>query len=194
MEIVTTRHSPCTSQMAWFCFACCNERPPLWSLGRAWWDDAQQAHQSMQCGGDRRCAACDDANSIHHDGATTACHVWLRDGDWRRHAIKILLNIYIISSQEPTTCIELSPYFGNNNSWDQLFPKFVGTFGSPVSAFRDRGGPKADEWVCCVPQPRWVERVGEREGGRGEVVGVERERGGSPAAFVFVLRPGRVRL
>jgi hypothetical protein len=28
------------------------------------------------------------------------------------------------------------------------------------------GGPKADEWVCRVPQPRWVERVGEREGGK----------------------------
>jgi hypothetical protein len=41
---------------------------------------------------------------------------------------------------------------------------------------------------------RWVERVGEREGERGEVAGVERERGGSPAAFVFVPRPGRVRL
>jgi hypothetical protein len=34
--------------------------------------------------------------------------------------------------------------------------------------------------------------VGEREGGRGEVAGAERERGGSPAAFVFVPRPGRV--
>jgi hypothetical protein len=45
-----------------------------------------------------------------------------------------------------------------------------------------------------VPQPRWVERVGEREGGRGEVAGAERERGGSPAAFVFVPRPGQVRL
>jgi hypothetical protein len=45
-----------------------------------------------------------------------------------------------------------------------------------------------------VPQPRWVERVGEREGGRGEVAGVERERGGSPAAFVFVPRLGQVRL
>ena len=29
---------------------------------------------------------------------------------------------------------------------------------------------------------------------RGEVAGVERERGGSPAAFVFVPRPGQVRL
>jgi hypothetical protein len=48
--------------------------------------------------------------------------------------------------------------------------------------------------MCCVPQPRWVERVGEREGGRCEVAGDGRERGGSPAAFVFVPRPGRVRL
>ena len=45
-----------------------------------------------------------------------------------------------------------------------------------------------------MPQPRWVERVGEREGGRGEVSGDGRERGGNPAAFVFVPRLGRVRL
>jgi hypothetical protein len=45
-----------------------------------------------------------------------------------------------------------------------------------------------------VPQPRWVERVGEREGGRGEVAEAGRERGGSLAAFVFVPRPGQVHL
>jgi hypothetical protein len=45
-----------------------------------------------------------------------------------------------------------------------------------------------------VPQPRWVEREGEREGGRSEAAGDRRERGGTPAAFVFVSRPGRVRL
>jgi hypothetical protein len=44
-----------------------------------------------------------------------------------------------------------------------------------------------------VPQPRWVERVGEREGGS-EVAGDGRERVGNPAAFVFLPRPGRVRL
>jgi hypothetical protein len=45
-----------------------------------------------------------------------------------------------------------------------------------------------------VPQPRWVEREGERKGGRSEAAGDRRERGGNPAAFVFVPRPGRVRL
>jgi hypothetical protein len=45
-----------------------------------------------------------------------------------------------------------------------------------------------------VPQPRWVEREGEREGGRSEAAGDRRERGGNPAAFVFVPHPGRVRL
>jgi hypothetical protein len=69
----------------------------------------------------------------------------------------------------------------------------IGIYLSIVGVSRP-GGPRADEWVCCVPQPRWVERVGEREGGRGEVAGDGRERGGDPAAFVFVPRPGRVRL
>jgi hypothetical protein len=45
-----------------------------------------------------------------------------------------------------------------------------------------------------VPQPRWVEREGEREGGRSEAAGGRRERGGNLVAFVFVPRPGRVRL
>jgi hypothetical protein len=45
-----------------------------------------------------------------------------------------------------------------------------------------------------VPHPRWVKREGEREGGRSEAAGDRHERGGNPAAFVFVPRPGRVRL
>jgi hypothetical protein len=35
-----------------------------------------------------------------------------------------------------------------------------------VSAFRDRRVPKPTSECRCVPQPRWVERVGEREGGK----------------------------
>jgi hypothetical protein len=34
-----------------------------------------------------------------------------------------------------------------------------------LSAFRDPGVPKPTS-ECRVPQPRWVERVGEREGGK----------------------------
>jgi hypothetical protein len=42
-----------------------------------------------------------------------------------------------------------------------------------LSAFRDRGSLRPTS-ECRVPQPRWVERVGEHKGGR--------ERGGrSPA-------------
>jgi hypothetical protein len=44
-----------------------------------------------------------------------------------------------------------------------------------------------------VPQPRWVGARPSAKGGR-EVAGDRRERGGNPAAFVFVPRPGRVRL
>jgi hypothetical protein len=58
------------------------------------------------------------------------------------------------------------------------------------------GGSRGPTSECRrVPQPRWVEREGEREGGRSEeAAGDRRERGGNPAAFVFVPRPGRVRL
>jgi hypothetical protein len=44
-----------------------------------------------------------------------------------------------------------------------------------------------------VPQPRWVGARPSTKEGR-EVAGDGRERGGNPAAFVFVPRPGRVRL
>jgi hypothetical protein len=63
-----------------------------------------------------------------------------------------------------------------------------------LSAFRDRGVPEPTSECRRVPQPRWVEREGEREGGKSEAAGDRRERGGNPAAFVFVPRPGRVRL
>jgi hypothetical protein len=44
-----------------------------------------------------------------------------------------------------------------------------------------------------VPQPRWVGARPSAKGGS-EVAGDGRERGGNPAAFVFVPRPGRVHL
>jgi hypothetical protein len=49
--------------------------------------------------------------------------------------------------------------------------------------------------VSVLRAPAQMGRArGRARRGRGEVAGVERERGGSPAAFVFVPRPGQVRL
>jgi hypothetical protein len=62
-----------------------------------------------------------------------------------------------------------------------------------LSAFRDRGVPKPMSECRRVPQPRWVDARPSAKGGS-EVAGDGRERGGNPAAFVFVPRPGRVRL
>jgi hypothetical protein len=62
-----------------------------------------------------------------------------------------------------------------------------------LSAFRDGGVPKPTSECRRVPQPRWIECEAEREGGS-EAAGDRRERGGNPTAFVFVPRPGRVRL
>jgi hypothetical protein len=62
-----------------------------------------------------------------------------------------------------------------------------------LSVFRDRGVPKPTSECRCVPQPRWVDARPSAKGGS-EAVGDRSERGGNPAAFVFVPRPGRVRL
>jgi hypothetical protein len=66
-------------------------------------------------------------------------------------------------------------------------------YGLMLSAFRDRGVPKPTSECRRVPQPRWVDARPSAKGGS-EVAGDRRERGGNPAAFVFVPRPGRVRL
>jgi hypothetical protein len=60
-----------------------------------------------------------------------------------------------------------------------------------VSAFRDRGVPKPTSECRSVPQPRWVDVRPSAKGGS-EVAGDRRDRGGNPAAFVFVPCPGRV--
>jgi hypothetical protein len=64
---------------------------------------------------------------------------------------------------------------------------------SIVSAFRDRGVPGPTSEMSPRAPAQMGRREAEREGGR-EVAGDGRERGGNPAAFVFVPRPGRVRL
>jgi hypothetical protein len=58
-----------------------------------------------------------------------------------------------------------------------------------LSAFRDRGVPGPTSEMS----PRAPAQMGRREGGR-KVAEDGRERGGNPATFVFVPRPGRVRL
>jgi hypothetical protein len=72
---------------------------------------------------------------------------------------------------------------------------FVNTQQAPTwraNCRRFETGGSLDRRVNCrrVPQPRWVGARRSAKGGKGS----RRERGGNPAAFVFVPRPGRVRL
>jgi hypothetical protein len=61
-----------------------------------------------------------------------------------------------------------------------------------VSAFRDRGVPGPTSEMSPRALAQMGRRETEREGGK-KAAGA-RERGGNPAAFVFVPRPSRVRL
>jgi hypothetical protein len=75
---------------------------------------------------------------------------------------------------------------------------FVNTQQAPTwraNCRRFKTGGSLGRRVKCrrVPQPRWVDARPSAKGGS-EVVGDRRERGGNPTAFVFVPRPGRVRL
>ena len=75
---------------------------------------------------------------------------------------------------------------------------FVSTQQAPTwraNCRRFETGGSLSRRVKCrrVPQPRWVDARPSAKGGS-EVAGDGRERGGNPAAFVFVPRPGRVRL
>jgi hypothetical protein len=62
-----------------------------------------------------------------------------------------------------------------------------------LSAFRDRGVPKPTSECAACPSPDGSSAWASAKGGS-EVAGDGRERGGNPAAFVFVPCPGRVRL
>jgi hypothetical protein len=64
---------------------------------------------------------------------------------------------------------------------------------SPSVGVSTPGVPKPTSECRHVPQPRWVDARPSVKGGS-EVAEDRRERGGNPAAFVFVPRPGRVRL
>jgi hypothetical protein len=60
--------------------------------------------------------------------------------------------------------------------------------------FRDRGVPEPTSEVSPRAPAQMGRREAEREGGKARRQEMGRERGGNPAAFVFVPRPGRVRL
>jgi hypothetical protein len=60
-----------------------------------------------------------------------------------------------------------------------------------LSAFRDRGVPGPTSEMSPRAPAQMGRRETEREGGKRQS---ERERGGNPAAFVFVPCPGLVRL
>jgi hypothetical protein len=73
---------------------------------------------------------------------------------------------------------------------------FVNTQQAPTwraNCWHFETGGSLGRRVKCrhVPQPRWV---GARRSAKGGKRWPERERGGNPAAFMFVPRPGRVRL
>jgi hypothetical protein len=75
---------------------------------------------------------------------------------------------------------------------------FVNTQQAPTwraNYRRFETGGSLDRRVKCrrVPQPRWVGARRSAKGGKRQPER-ERERGGNPATFVFVPRPGRVRL
>jgi hypothetical protein len=65
--------------------------------------------------------------------------------------------------------------------------------GVHLSVSRDRGVPKPTSECAACPSPDGLSEWASAKGGS-EVAGDGRERGGNPAAFVFVPRPGRVRL
>jgi hypothetical protein len=68
------------------------------------------------------------------------------------------------------------------------------TLGKEFCRRFETGGSLSRRVKCRrVPQPRWVGARPSAKGGS-EVAEDGRERGGNPVAFVFVPRPGRVRL
>jgi hypothetical protein len=79
----------------------------------------------------------------------------------------------------------LNPFGGFE--WDPNLEKKI------VSAFRDWGVPKPTSECAACPSPDGSSAWASAKGGS-EVAGDGRERGGNPVAFVFVPRPGRVRL
>jgi hypothetical protein len=70
--------------------------------------------------------------------------------------------------------------------------RLLGSAQGNCRRFETGGSLGRREKCRRVPQPRWVGARPSAKGGKAAADG--RERGGNPVAFVFVPRPGRVRL
>jgi hypothetical protein len=90
-----------------------------------------------------------------------------------------------LRTMDPYSYLDLS-VFSKVGYLDQLYVSYL-------SAFRDRGVPGLTSEMSPRAPAQMGRREAERKGGK-KAAGDGRERGGNPAAFVFVPRSSRVRL
>jgi hypothetical protein len=101
-----------------------------------------------------------------------------------------------LNSDGKFLCFHRNLCFREDTTKYLLNPDVNSTYYDPktrLSAFRDRGVPKPTSECAACPSPDGSSAWASAKGGS-EVAGDGRERGGNLAAFVFVPRPGRVRL
>jgi hypothetical protein len=108
--------------------------------------------------------------------------VLMRVGGGKRHGRYWIADRAIDSSSTPTL--------------SQVRARSTGSSPAirPYRRFETRGSLSRRVSVLRAPAQMGRARGRARRGERSEEAGVRRERGGNPAAFVFVPRPGRVRL
>jgi hypothetical protein len=80
------------------------------------------------------------------------------------------------------------------HDYDDIFQEFEDDVLVVVGVSRPGGPSGRRVSVAACPSPDGSSAWASAKGGRSEAAGDRRERGRNPAAFVFVPRPGRVRL
>jgi hypothetical protein len=129
-------------------------------------------------------------DAIHHEKAKEARNVRVALARWVQSLWNDRCPIHMLARvryphQSPPRCMlsKTEHIHVVDNSW---------TPGVGVSR---PGGPSGRRVsVAACPSPDGSSAWASSKGGRSEAAGDRRERGGNPAAFVFVPRPGRVRL